>query len=196
MGQAGGAQATVTTALTSIEREIGMSATLESLSNAVGNEASDELDDALRVIQHCVNQLTDDQVWWRSSESMNSVANLMLHLCGNLRQWIVSGVGGAADIRERQREFDQRSSARKTDLMQQIESAVVDAKMALSGTPAEELLRVRRIQGNDVTGMQAIFHAASHFRGHTQEIVHMTRCQLGDFYEFDFIPTTAEQGAP
>ncbi len=173
-----------------------MSATLESLSNAVGNEASDELDGALRKIKHCVNQLTDDQLWWRPSESMNSVANLLLHLCGNLRQWIVSGVGGTADVRERQKEFDERSSAPKTELMQQIEDVVAQAKAALSEMSAEELLRVRRIQGFDVTGMQAIFESVAHFRGHTQEIVHMTRCQLGNSYEFDFVPSTAEQGAP
>ena len=170
-----------------------MSATLESLSNLVGNEVSGELDEALRKIKHCVNQLTDDQVWWRPSESMNSVANLLLHLCGNLRQWIVSGVGGTADVRERQKEFDQRSSTPKTELMQQIESAVADAKMTLSGISAEELLRIRPVQGNDVTGMQAILHSVAHFRGHAQEIVHMTRCQLGDSYEFDFIPPTTEQ---
>jgi uncharacterized damage-inducible protein DinB len=170
-----------------------MSATLESLTKLVINETSDELDEALRKIKHCVNQLTDDQVWWRPSESMNSVANLLLHLCGNLRQWIVSGVGGTADIRERQKEFDQRGSTPRTELMQQMESAVADAKRTLSGMSAEELLRIRPVQGNDVSGMQAILHSVSHFRGHTQEIVHMTRCQLGDSYEFDFIPPITEQ---
>ena len=80
------------------------------------NEACEELDTALRLINHCVNQLTDDQLWWRPSESMNSTANLLLHLCGNLRQWIVSGAGGTADGRERQKEFDARSSAPKTEL--------------------------------------------------------------------------------
>ena len=169
-----------------------MSATLESLSNAVGNEACEALDAALRVIKHCVNQLTDDQIWWRPSESMNSTANLLLHLCGNLRQWIVSGVGGAADVRERQKEFDARSSTPKIELLQQIEDTVAEVKTALSENSAEELLRIRRIQGNDVTGMQAIFHSVAHFRGHTQEIVHMTRCQLGDSYEFDFIPSPAD----
>ncbi len=173
-----------------------MSVTLEDLSNAVGNEASDELDEALRKIEHCVNQLTDDQLWWRPTESMNSIATLMLHLCGNLRQWIVSGVGATEDIRERQKEFDERSSTPKTELMQQIEDVAAEAKTALSEISAEELLRVRRIQAFDVTGMQAIFESVAHFRGHAQEIVHMTRCQLGDSYEFDFVPTTAEQGVP
>ena len=171
-----------------------MSVTLENLSDLVSNEASGEFDEALRIIKHCVDQLTDDQVWWRPSGSMNSVANLLLHLCGNVRQWIVSGVGGAADVRERQQEFDQRGPIPKTELMQQIESAVGDVKMTIAGLSAVELLRVRPVQGNDVTGMRAIFHAAAHFRGHTQEIVHMTRCQLGDHYEFDFIPSTSQPG--
>ncbi len=72
---------------------------------------------------------------------------------------------------------------------------MVEAKTALSEISAEELIQVRRIQGFDVTGIQAIFESVAHFRGHAQEIVHMTRCQLGDTFEFDFVPTTAEQGA-
>ncbi|MEE3372742.1 MAG: DUF1572 family protein [Planctomycetota bacterium] len=173
-----------------------MTATPASLHLAVGSEAYDELKGALEIIRHCVDQLSEEQVWWRPAESMNSVANLMLHLCGNVRQWIVSGVGETADIRERQKEFDQRNSASKTELMQQLESTVADARAVLAGISAEALLQMRRVQGYDVSGIGAVFHSASHFRGHTQEIVHMTRCQLGDSYKFDFIPTTAEQGAP
>ena len=169
-----------------------MPATLKSLSELVAQEAGGEFDEGLRIIKHCVDQLADDQVWWRPAESMNSIANLLLHLCGNVGQWIVSGVGGAADLRERQKEFDQRDSASKSELMQQLESAVTDVKNTLADVSAEEFLRTRLVQGNQVTGMQAIFHSAAHFRGHVQEIVHMTRCQLGDSYEFDFVPPTNE----
>ena len=186
----------VAASLDRIDGERGTMATPDSLRRAVATEACDELDSALQIIRHCVDQLSDDQLWWRPAESMNSVANLILHLCGNVRQWVVSGIGEAADVRERQKEFDQRNSALKAELMQQLESAVADAKVVLSDISVEALLRVRRVQGNDVTGMQAIFHSVSHFRGHTQEIVHMTRFQLGDSYKFDFIPTTTEEGAP
>jgi hypothetical protein len=127
---------------------------------------------------------------------MNSIANLLLHLCGNLNQWIVAGVGGAADVRQRQNEFDQRSSASKTDLMRKIQYVVAEAKVVLSQASADEFLRIRRVQGNDVSGLQATFHSVAHFRGHTQEIVHMARCQLADSYQFDFIPVTAEESAP
>ena len=180
--------------LTLKERAL-MSATLDRLSDTVGREAAVELDSAVRVINHCLDQLDNEHVWWRPAESMNSIANLLLHLCGNLRQWIVAGVGGADDIRERQKEFDDRSSAPKADLIRQLEDAVAEVKSILSNVSPDELLRIRRIQGNSVTGLQAILHSLAHFRGHTQEIVHITRCQLGDKYQFDFVPRNAEQGA-
>src|SRR5206468_11868255 len=66
-------------------------------------------------IGHCVGQLDDAQVWWRPHESMNSIANLVLHLCGNRRQWIVSGVGGEPDVRDRPGEFSERGAVPKDE---------------------------------------------------------------------------------
>ena len=123
---------------------------------------------------------------------MNSIANLLLHLCGNVGQWIVSGVGGSADIRQRQQEFDDRSGTPKDELLQQIESVVTDAKRVLLETSAEELLRPRLVQGNEVTAVRAMIHSLAHFQGHVQEIVHMTRCQLGESYKFDFVAPVAK----
>jgi len=61
---------------------------------------------------------------------------------------------------------------------------------------AHQLLEIRRIQGFNVTGLAAIFDSVPHFRGHTQEIIGMTRLQLGDAYKFAWTPTTPEQGGP
>ena len=77
-----------------------------------------------------------------------------------------------------------------------ITNTVTDAKAAIAATSAEDLLQSRSVQENDVTGIQAIFHATAHFRGHTQEIVHMTRCQLGDTYQFDFVPRNNDLTSP
>ena len=173
-----------------------MPATLESVSMAVTRQGCQEFDEALRIIAHCMDQLNDAQTWWRPSDSMNSIANLLLHLSGNVRQWIVSGVGGAPDVRNRQEEFDQRVMSQKGALMTVITNTVTDAKAAIAATSAEDLLQSRSVQGNDVTGIQAIFHATAHFRGHTQEIVHMTRCQLGDTYQFDFDPPNNDLTGP
>jgi uncharacterized damage-inducible protein DinB len=146
-------------------------------------------------IKHCLDQLNDEQLWWRPEPSMNSIGNLILHLCGNVRQWIVAGLGGAADVRNRPAEFAERGPMPKRELLRQLEATVADSKRVLTGLTAEQLLRIRRIQGWDVTGLTAIFDSVPHFRGHTQEIVHMTRSQLGDAYRFAWTPATPEQGA-
>ena len=75
------------------------------LAHAVGIEAGRELEAAFGRIKHCLRQLSEEQVWWRPSPALNSIGNLILHLCGNLRQWIVAGLGGAADHRNRPSEF-------------------------------------------------------------------------------------------
>jgi hypothetical protein len=165
---------------------------------ALGREAGNELSSALARIKHCLGQLTDEQVWWRSRPSLNSIGNLILHLCGNVRQWLVAGLGGlggAADIRDRPTEFAERGPISRDELLRRVEGVVDEARAVLARQTAGQLLQARRIQGFDVTGLAAIFDSVSHFRGHTQEIVHMTRLQLGEAYKFAWTPATAEQGA-
>jgi hypothetical protein len=170
--------------------------TANDLAAAVGTEAGNELTSALAKIKHCLNQLTEEQVWWRSQPSFNSIGNLILHLCGNVRQWIVAGLGGVADVRDRPAEFSERGPIPKDELLRSLEAVVSEAKEVLGRLTASQLLEARPIQGFDVTGLKAIFDSVPHFRGHTQEIIHMTRLQLGDAYKFAWQPTTPEQGAP
>ena len=169
--------------------------TAEQLATDVAAETIRELEEASKKIRHCVEQLTDDQVWWRAGDSQNSIANLILHLCGNIRQWIVSGIGGAGDVRDRPKEFSQRGPMPRENLLGQLDAAVGEAIGALSRITAADLLAMRPIQGFDVTGLAAIFHTLPHFRGHTQEIVHISRTLLGDRYKFAWTPRTPEQGA-
>jgi hypothetical protein len=170
--------------------------TADELAAAVGSAAGNELTSALGRIKHCLGQLTDEQVWWRSQSSLNSIGNLLLHLCGNLRQWIIAGMGGAPDVRHRSAEFAERGPIPKEELLRRLETIVEEARRVLAGVDARQLTEVRRIQGFDVTGLTAIFDSVPHFRGHTQEIVHLTRLQLGDAYQFAWAPITPEQGAP
>src|SRR5204862_1212561 len=74
------------------------------------------IDDFLPKIERCLESLTDDQIWWRPNQQSNSIGNLVLHLCGNARQWIVCGVGGAADSRNRDAEFAQREVVARGEL--------------------------------------------------------------------------------
>ena len=168
----------------------------QSIGQAYLAEARRRLAECHAKIRHCLDQLDDGQVWWRPRPSMNSIANLVLHLCGNLRQWIVSGVSGAADVRDRPAEFAERALTPKAELLRRLDAVVAEADAGLAAVADARLLDPRRIQGFEETLLSAVFDSLSHLAGHTQEIVHLTRLQLGDRYRFAWTPATPEQGAP
>src|SRR5262245_12247263 len=85
----------------------------------------------VRKIKHCLNQLDDTQLWHRPLPEMNSIANILIHLCGNLRQWIISGVGGAPDARNRLAEFTDRSMKPKAQLLSEFEQVIKQADEVL-----------------------------------------------------------------
>ena len=125
---------------------------------------------------------------------MNSIANLILHLSGNLRQWIVSCVGGNTDTRNRQVEFSERGPIARDELLDLLDRTVNDSREALNGIMVDDLLRPLRIQGFELTALGAIFDSIPHSGGHTQEIVNLTRQQLGGDYRFEWSPSTPEEG--
>jgi hypothetical protein len=169
----------------------------EDLGRTYLGQAQRQLDGCLAKIKHCLKQLDEEQIWWRPRESANSIANLTLHLCGNVRQWIISGVGGAPDLRNRPREFSERGPMTKAQLTRRLEETVHEANHLLSKHETQAaLLAPRRIQGFDETVLSAILNSVAHFAGHTQEIICLTRFQLGDGYRFLWVPKTSEQGAP
>ena len=157
---------------------------MDGLAELVGRELADELGRAAERVAHCVGQLSDEQVWWRPPHGLNSVGNLVLHLAGNVRQLIVSGVGGAADVRDRQAEFDARTPTPAADLLAALRAAVDDARAALTAQTADSWLQVRTVQGNPATGLAAAVRSVAHFRGHTQEITHLARALVGDRYRY------------
>jgi uncharacterized damage-inducible protein DinB len=126
-------------------------------------------------IRACVARLSDDDLWWRPNETSNSVGNLLLHLAGNIRQWIVSGVGGAADVRRRQEEFDERGPLPRTDVLARFDAAIADAERVLAAMDSWELTAPRRIQGRDTTVLLAIFHVVEHCAMHTGQIAYLTK---------------------
>ena len=138
-------------------------------------------------VRVCLDKLTQDQIWHRGSDVENSVGNLVLHLAGNLRQWIVSGVGGAEDSRDRDWEFSTRDQLPGGELLQRLEDAVGAADAVLADLPAGRLLETRRIQVYEVTVLHAVTHVLTHFAGHVGQIIwatkRFTREDLG-FYSY------------
>ncbi|HEU0175400.1 MAG TPA: DinB family protein [Blastocatellia bacterium] len=137
------------------------------------------LEDYFVKIATAIEVLDDEQVWRRPNESSNSVGNLLLHLSGNVRQWIISGVGGAEDLRDRASEFAARGSAPKTELIELAHATLDEADAVLAGIEGEcvaansdaPLRRVCRPQAYEVTVFDAIFHVVEHFSYHTGQIV-------------------------
>lgn len=159
------------------------------------NEARQTLAGAMKKIENCLGQLGDEDLWWRQHDSQNSIQNILLHLCGNVRQWIVHGVGDAPDVRERAKEFADRRPLAKAELLKRLRETLAEADGALAGLPPGRLLEPRRIQGFDTTVLAAIFDSVSHFVGHTHQVVYIARLRLGDAYRFQWQPANAEQGA-
>jgi len=131
-------------------------------------------------IEKSVEGLSDEQLWWRANAESNSIGNLILHLAGNIRQWIVSGIGGAADARDRQREFEERGPLPAAELLARITSAVEDADQVLANLSAAALLERRRIQTYDVTVLQAIYTVVEHFSMHTGQTILLAKMWKGD----------------
>jgi uncharacterized damage-inducible protein DinB len=133
-----------------------------------------------------VAAVDDTSLWWRANEHSNSIGNLVLHLAGNIRQWIVSGVGGSPDVRDRPAEFSRREPIPHGELMARLESAVSDADAVLARLKPEDLGTSRHIQGNDVTVLSAVYHVVEHFSMHTGQIILLAKMlSLGElsFYE-------------
>ena len=132
-------------------------------------------------------KLTVEQVWARTHEQENSIGNLLLHLAGNVRQWIISGVGGGADDRDRDSEFAQRESIAPQTLLARLRETLEEADSTLAAAERLDLLEKRRIQAFEVTLMQAIYHCVEHFSGHTGQIIWVAKNVSGEdmgFYRY------------
>lgn len=131
-------------------------------------------------IERCLEGLSDHNVWWRANPESNSIGNLLLHLAGNVRQWIISGVGGTIDERQRQREFDEKGPVRCSELLSRLRMTLEEADRVLGDVNPETLLEHRHIQGCDVTVLEAIYHVVEHFSMHTGQIILLTKTWKGD----------------
>ena len=151
------------------------------------------LDHYLPKIERCLEKLTDEQIWWRANEESNSIGNLVLHLCGNARQWIISGVGGQPDARVRDTEFQQREVISRDRLLGLLRSTLAEIETTLRTLDPALLLDRRKIQGHDVDLLEAIFHVTEHFSMHAGQIFLLTKLLTAtDLHFYDFegdVPT-------
>jgi uncharacterized damage-inducible protein DinB len=136
-------------------------------------------EDFLPRLLSCLEQMPEEDVWWRPNEASNSAGNLVLHLSGNMRQWIVASIAGEKFERNRDGEFAARGPIAKAELIQTIQATIADVDEVLAGLPADRLTQRHRIQMYDVSGLQAVFHVVEHFSYHLGQILYIYKLRTG-----------------
>lgn len=133
------------------------------------------LDGNTNKLKICLDELHEPDVWKRPNQHSNSVGNLMLHLSGNIRQWIISSLGNQEDLRERDKEFSAESGYSKSELSQKLFSTIDEAKNIIQTISAEEILKKRKVQGQVYSGIAIIIHVTEHYSYHTGQIIFWTK---------------------
>lgn len=150
-------------------------------------------------LQEAVAGLSADDIWWRPNEQTTSIGNLLLHLAGNVRQWIVSGIGGEADARERQAEFAAREGRGARELLDALGATVAAAALVIEGIDPRRLLAPLTIQGMETTPFAAVYHVVEHFSWHTGQVTWIAKARKGAahgiaFYEDDALNAARNRG--
>lgn len=141
--------------------------------------SADKLTQLADRIGTCLTQLNAEQVWARGSTNENAIGNLVLHLCGNVRQWIGSGVAGQPDNRQRDGEFAARGEISPQDLKTRLAEVVAEAAATIRALPSPRLEERIHVQVYDITVLEAIYHVVEHFSGHTGQIIFATKLLTG-----------------
>lgn len=123
----------------------------------------------------CLTLIDEKQLWKSPQKNIPSIGNLILHLCGNARQWILSGIGGERDNRNRDQEFEIQSKIRKAELIFLLENLRMNINEVLRDLDESEIYRQKKIQGFETSNFSAIIHVIEHFSYHTGQITTLTK---------------------
>lgn len=141
--------------------------------------SSDKLRQFAERIEVCLGKLSDDQIWARGSESSNAIGNLVLHLNGNVRQWIIGSLGSEPFQRDRDAEFAARGGTGPKDLSKVLRQTVERAMQIIAQLNTAQLMRTYDIQNYEVSGLEAVYHVVEHFAEHTGQIIFATKMLTG-----------------
>jgi len=137
----------------------------------------------------CLDELDEEEIWRRPNEASNSGGNIILHLCGNIRQYIISSLGRLPDNRERDKEFSAKGGYTKSELKRKLRTTVDDAIKTIEESDEDILTQIRSVQGFTMTGVGIILHVTEHYSYHTGQIIFWTKFlknkDLGFYVGFD-----------
>ncbi len=130
-------------------------------------------------LRTCVEPLSEAQVWWRPNPASNSIGNLILHLNGNVRQWLVASFNRLEDRRERQAEFDAQEGIPAAELLERLGATLREAEDVLGRLTEADLVAPYEIQGYHVRGLDAVYQVVEHFGMHYGQIAYITKTVRG-----------------
>lgn len=151
----------------------------ETLARAFLNYSSQKLEQLAGRIEDCAGKLSQEQIWLRGGEQQNAIGNLILHLNGNVRQWVIAAVGGQPDIRQRDAEFAARGERSPRELLELLQATVGEAAAVIRSVSPQRLAEFVDVQKYHVTVMEAIYHVVEHFSQHTGQILFATKLFTG-----------------
>lgn len=131
-------------------------------------------------LRQCLSLLSEEEIWRRPNPQSNSVGNLALHLCGNARQWIGSGLAGMPDTRRRQAEFDERGPVPTAQLLRLIEETEKLIEETLEKVDPEDLLALRPVQTFEESGLSILIHVVEHFSYHVGQAAYWVKAMKGE----------------
>ena len=126
-------------------------------------------------IEKCLTELTEDELWHRPNASSNSIGNIILHLCGNITQYVLSGLGNAEDKREREKEFTSNRVLQKAKLLNNLKTVVGSAVKIMRSLKDDDLLQKHSVQGYDLSTIGIVIHVVEHYSYHTGQIIYWTK---------------------
>ena len=131
-------------------------------------------------MKQAVESLSDEQVWWRPNDASNSVGNLMLHLNGNVTQWLLASFSREKDVRDRPTEFAAHDGITRDELVARLGTTVQHAGQMLERLTEAELLATYQIQGFTVTGLGAVYQVVEHFALHYGQVLYIVKQLKGE----------------
>ena len=132
-------------------------------------------DESFPRLKKCLAQLSEPDIWHKPNAHSNSVGNLVLHLCGNARQWIISGLGNQPDTRQRRKEFEERGPLPTAHLLELLEALQQDIEAVLRTVEPAGLLHLRQVQTFEETGLSILIHVVEHFSYHVGQVTYYVK---------------------
>ena len=128
-------------------------------------------------LRQCLHELSEEEIWYKPNENSNSVGNLSLHLMGNARQWVISGLGKEADVRTRQQEFEEKGPIPTETLTQQLDELEKELTACIGSIPEDKLLVTHEVQGFKENGIAILVHVVEHFSYHVGQITYFVKAR-------------------